>query len=92
MKRLPNTLSIGVHGVDASVLLAEIEKQLAISAGAACHSGKVRMSHVLQAMQVPEEWALGTLRLSTGRMTTEMEIDQAVSILVQVIGRLRNGQ
>jgi cysteine desulfurase len=89
MKRLPNTLSIGVHGVDTSILLAGIESQVAISAGAACHSGKVRMSHVLQAMQVPEEWALGTLRLSTGRMTTEVEIDQAVSILVQVIGRLR---
>jgi cysteine desulfurase len=92
VKRLPNTLSIGVHGVDASVLLAEIEQQLAISAGAACHSGKVRISHVLQAMRVPEEWALGTLRLSTGRMTTEVEIDQAVSILVQAIGRFRNMQ
>jgi cysteine desulfurase len=89
-KRLPNTLSISVHGVDASALLEKTEKQLAISAGAACHSGKVRVSHVLQAMQVPEEWALGTLRLSTGRMTTESEIDRSVSILVDAIGLLRH--
>jgi cysteine desulfurase len=91
-KRLPNTLSISIRDVDASVLLASIERQLAISAGAACHSGKVRVSHVLQALQVPEEWALGTLRLSTGRMTTEAEIDQAILILVETIGLLRNEQ
>lgn len=88
-KRLPNTLSISVHGVDASMLLAQIEQKLAISAGAACHSGTVRISHVLQAMDVPEEWAPGTLRLSTGRMTTEEEIDEAVSILVDAVARLR---
>jgi cysteine desulfurase len=88
-KRLPNTLSISIYGMEASALLAKTEKRLAIAAGAACHSGKVRVSHVLQAMQVPEEWALGTLRLSTGRMTTEVEIDQSVSILVEAIGLLQ---
>jgi cysteine desulfurase len=89
-KRLPNTLSVSVYGVQASALLARIENQLAISAGAACHSGKVRVSHVLKAMQVPEEWALGTLRLSTGRMTTDAEIDTAISILVNAIKLLQH--
>jgi cysteine desulfurase len=86
-KRLPNTLSVSVRGIDAGMLLAQIEKRLAISAGAACHSGTVTISPVLQAMHVPEEWASGTLRLSTGRMTTEAEIDEAVSILAAAIGR-----
>jgi cysteine desulfurase len=88
-KRLPNTLSASVHGVDASVLLAAIEEKVAASAGAACHSGQVRISHVLQAMHVPEEWARGTLRFSTGRMTTEADIDTAVAIVAGAVVRLR---
>jgi cysteine sulfinate desulfinase/cysteine desulfurase-like protein len=40
-------------------------------------------------MHVPEELAPGTLRLSTGRITTEEEIDEAISILVDAVGRLR---
>ncbi|MBN1222953.1 MAG: cysteine desulfurase [Candidatus Aminicenantes bacterium] len=90
IKRLPNTLSISVQGVDAGMLLTRVEKHLAISAGAACHSGTTQISHVLQAMQVPEEWALGTLRLSTGRMTTKTEIEAAVSILAEAVDVYRS--
>jgi cysteine desulfurase len=91
-KRLPNTLSVSVHGVDANVLLGAIEESVAASAGAACHSGRVRVSHVLQAMRVPEERARGTLRFSTGRMTSEADIDTAVAVIADAVERLRAGR
>jgi cysteine desulfurase len=88
-KRLPNTLSISTQGIDANVLLAAIEKRVAASAGAACHSGQVRISHVLEAMHVPEDWARGTLRFSTGTMTTENDIRTAVEVVAIGIERLK---
>jgi len=88
-KRLPNTLSVSVHGVDANALLAAIEGKVAASAGAACHSGQIRISYVLQAMHVPEEWARGTLRFSTGRMTNETDIDTAVAVVADAVERFR---
>ncbi|MCX6287049.1 MAG: selenide, water dikinase SelD [Bacteroidetes bacterium] len=78
--RLPNTLSLGFRGRDASVLLNEW-KGLAVSAGAACHAGIEIISAVLLAMNVPREYALGTIRFSVGRMSTAEQIDTAVEII-----------
>jgi len=86
--RLPNTLSISFKNLEANRILAEIEPEVAASAGAACHSGTVELSHVLQAMNVPIEWAKGTLRFSTGRMTTPAEIHRAVKVIIDSIRRL----
>jgi cysteine desulfurase len=88
-KRLPNTLSVSVQRVEANILLAAIEGKVAASAGAACHSGQIRISYVLQAMHVPEEWARGTLRFSTGRMTSETDIDTAVTVVADAVERIR---
>ncbi len=88
-QRLPNTLSISFRGMDAGALLDAIGAQVAASAGAACHSGEVRISHVLRAMGVPAEWARGTLRFSTGRFTTEAEVDDAVTVVADAVERLR---
>ncbi len=87
---LPNTLSVSFRGVHANTLLTEIGEQLAASAGAACHSAdEIVISHVLQAMHVPLEYAMGTLRLSIGRYTTEEEIDTAVAVLATSVKKLR---
>ena len=91
-KRLPNTLSASMEGLDAGALLAAVEDTVAASAGAACHSGQVQISHVLRAMRVPEEWARGTVRFSTGRMTTEADVDMAVAVVAEAAGRLRAGR
>lgn len=88
-RRLPNTLSVSIRGVNANELLAAIEPNVAASAGAACHSGEVRISHVLRAMGVPEDWARGTLRLSTGRNTTPEEVRAAVSVIAGAVQGLR---
>lgn len=84
-KRLPNTLSLSFRGVDASTLLSRLQEHVAASAGAACHSGGVELSHVLKAMRVPVEWARGTVRFSTGRMTTESEIEEAADLIADCI-------
>ena len=87
--RLPNTLSISFRGVDASALLNAIQHSVAASAGAACHSGGVQVSPVLKAMNLPIEWAQGTIRLSTGRMTTQPEIDRAAQALVEAVTMMK---
>lgn len=87
--RLPNTLSVSFRGLDAEDVLAEIRDDVAASAGAACHSGEVSVSHVLAAMKVPIEWARGTLRLSVGRFTTQEEIDRAGEVIVTAVEKLR---
>ncbi len=70
---LPNTLSISFPDIDASTLLPALT-HVAASAGAACHADQVTVSHVLAAMHLPLSTAMGTIRLSTGKMTTEEEI------------------
>ena len=81
-KRLPNTLSLSFRNLEANHLLEAIGMDVAASAGAACHAHSVEISHVLKAMGVPMEWAKGTLRLTTGRMTTPEEIDRAAQFII----------
>jgi len=88
-ERLPNTLSVGFRSIEANTLLAEIGEQVAASAGAACHADQVDVSTVLQAMQVPLEYAMGTVRFSVGRMTTAEEIDRAVEVVAAAVRRLQ---
>ena len=81
-ERLPNTLSISMPGVHAGDLLEAVGDELAASAGAACHGLKIQVSHVLAAMGVTTEAALGTIRFSVGRFTTEEEIDRGAEIIL----------
>ncbi len=81
--RLANTLSLAFHRIEANTFLAEIGDRVAASAGAACHSDEIDLSHVLEAMHVPLDYAMGTVRFSVGRHTTREEIDRAVKIMVK---------
>ncbi len=86
-KRLPNTLSISFKGIEANTIISEL-KSLAASAGAACHSDRVETSQTLNAMKVPVDYAMGTIRLTTGRYTTKEEINISVEEIVKVINKL----
>jgi cysteine desulfurase len=88
-KRLPNTASVSFQGLEANRILEEIGLEVAASAGAACHSDHVEISHVLRAMSIPEVWAKGTIRFTTGRMTTPEEIDRAGEVIVSAVKKLR---
>jgi len=87
-KRLPNTLSISFYGIESNTLLSQIENEVAASAGSACHSGGVHISDTLTAMKVPLEYATGTLRLSTGKLTTVAEIDKTIDVITSTVKKL----
>lgn len=89
-ERLPNTLSLSFRHVEANILLAEMELNgIAASAGAACHAGTVDVSPVLTAIGLDQEYAMGTIRFSVGRQTTEEEIGRAAGIITDIVNRLR---
>jgi cysteine desulfurase len=80
-KRLPNTVNVSFKGVNANEFLAGIEDKVAVSVGSACHSSEqICVSPVLQAMKVDPEWAMGTIRFSVGKFTSESEIDEVIQI------------
>jgi cysteine desulfurase len=85
--RLPNTLNISIDGVLGEEVLAATP-EIASSTGSACHGGKTDPSPVLTAMGVSRERALGTLRLSLGRWSTEEEVQRAVDLLIPTIQTL----
>jgi len=87
-KRLPNTLSISFPNLEANLILSKVEG-IAASAGAACHAESIKVSTVLSAMKVPLAFAMGTIRFSTGKMTTEDEIERAIDIISNSIQKLR---
>ena len=83
-KRLPNTLSVSFRGKEANIILDGLQ-QVCASAGAACHSDRVEVSSVLEAMRIPMEYAMGTLRFSVGRFTTGEEIDRALDEITTAV-------
>jgi cysteine desulfurase len=79
-RRLPNTSCFATPQVQAERALIFLDLAgVSVSSGSACSSGKVRRSHVLDAMGVPPDLASGALRVSLGRTTTKAEIDHFLS-------------
>ena len=87
-ERLPNTLDVSFAGVDSTALLAALP-EVAASTGSACHSGRTEPSSVLLAMGVSPDLALGAVRFSLGRWTTEEEVDQAIHLVAGQVSALR---
>jgi cysteine desulfurase len=84
---LPNTLSIAFDNVEARVLASLISDEVYISTGSACHSESSKLSSVLKAMNIDIRTAAGTVRISTGKFTTEKEIDQAIDSITAVVNK-----
>ncbi len=88
-RRIPNTTNIGFRGLQAEALLLLLsESGVCASAGAACSSGSLEPSHVLQAMGVDPEYAHGSLRFSLSRFSTTDEVDQVIELMPSLINRL----
>ena len=88
--RLPGNASFSFMGVEAVALLVLMEEEgIIASAGSACNTGKSRTSHVISAIKVPEEYAVGTLRFTLGADTTREDIDWTVESLKRNIKLLR---
>ncbi len=87
-ERLPNTLNVSIEGIVGENVLARMS-EIASSTGSACHEGNTEPSDVLMAMGMSREHALGALRLTLGRWSTEDEIEQASRLIVQEVLRQR---
>ncbi|MFA5170306.1 MAG: IscS subfamily cysteine desulfurase [Sulfuriferula sp.] len=87
-KRVPHNLNISFNFVEGESLLMAI-KDLAVSSGSACTSASLEPSYVLRALGRSDELAHSSIRFSIGRFTTEQEIDYAIELLHQKIGKLR---
>ncbi len=87
-ERLPNLASCTFAGRRGEDMLLSLDLAgVAASSGSACASGSLDPSHVLLAMGLSLEEALGSLRLSTGYMSTDEEISRAVATLHSVLAR-----
>ncbi len=74
--RLPNTTAFSKAGLPSELQVMKLDMMgFAVSSGSACSSGKVRASHVLQAMQAAPDLVNAALRVSLGWKTTPQEID-----------------
>jgi cysteine desulfurase len=82
--RLPNTLNMSFVGRIGAEILARLDG-VAASTGSACHSGRIELSPVLQAMGVAPHVGMGAIRFSLGRATTRDEIDAALERLTHVL-------
>ena len=90
IERLPGTANICYRNVESeSIVLGLDLKGIAVSAGSACTAGSVEPSHVLVAMGVPLDWAMGAVRSSLGRSTTAEDVDYVVESVVEVVGKVR---
>jgi cysteine desulfurase len=90
-ERLPGTCNLCVRHVESeSIVLGLDLAGIAVSAGSACTSGNVEPSYVLVAMGVPLDWAMGSVRCSLGRGTTEADVDYVVERLAPLVARLRS--
>jgi cysteine desulfurase len=87
-ERLPNTLNLRFPGVSGTALLAATP-EIAASTGSACHDGHEAASAVILAMGVPPAEAVGSVRLTLGRSTTEGDVDRAAAALASAWARLR---
>jgi len=90
-ERLPNTLSVSFPGVEANTLISRLEN-VAASAGAACHAESIDVSEVLKAMKVPLEYAMGTIRFSTGRESGMDDIKRASGEIIKTASALMHGK
>ncbi len=85
--RLPHTWHISFAGIDPAKLMAAIP-DLAVSAAAACHTGRAEPSYVLRATGLSDELALASLRISLGRFTTDEQVDYAAKHLIEGVRAL----
>lgn len=91
--RAPHILAVCVAGADSEALLMHLDMAgIAASGGSACSTGAVEPSHVLTALGVPRDMALGVLRFSVGHGSSMADVDRVVEVLPKVAARVRRLQ
>jgi cysteine desulfurase len=87
---LPGTLNVSFEGAEGEAILLYLDLAgIAVSTGSACASGSLDPSHVILATGLPVECAHGSIRISMGRENTFDDVDYMLSVLPDVIARIR---
>lgn len=81
--RLAGNLHVSIPDVPNTAVIARVREDLAISTGAACSSGAIAPSHVLQAIGLTENLVDGALRFGLGKFTTEEDVDTAAELVIR---------
>jgi cysteine desulfurase len=88
--RLPNNVNVSFEGIEAEPLLIGLDQRgICASSGSACSSASVEPSHVLLAIGLDADLAVGSLRLTLGHRTSEAEVSTVISVLPDVVRQLR---
>jgi len=88
--RLPNNVNVSIDYVEGESMLLNLDiAGICASTGSACSSAELEPSHVLLAMGLPHLQAHGSLRFSSGKWTTEEDIDQVLNVLPGIVSKLR---
>jgi cysteine desulfurase len=88
--RVPNTTNISFGYIEGeSILMMLNEYGICASSGSACTSGSLEPSHVLRAMDVPFQFAHGSIRFSLGRYNTMEEVQKVLEVMPAIVSRLR---
>jgi cysteine desulfurase len=89
-ERAPHVLNVSIASADSEALLMHLDLAgVAASSGSACSTGSVEPSHVLVAMGVPRELALGAIRFSFGRESTTTDVDHVAQVMPDVVAKVR---
>ncbi|MDO5679503.1 MAG: IscS subfamily cysteine desulfurase [Pelistega sp.] len=86
--RVPHNLNISFNFVEGESLLMAV-KELAVSSGSACTSASLEPSYVLRALGRNDELAHSSIRFTMGRFTTEADVDYAIQLIKERVGKLR---
>jgi cysteine desulfurase len=86
---LPNTCNVSFSGIESQVMIAQINKHLAVSSGSACTSASLEPSYVLKALGLSDELASSSIRFSLGRLTTPANVTDAIKVVNEACARLR---
>ena len=87
--RLPQVSNLSFRHVDSEGLLMTFNQNIAVATGSACTSASLDPSHVLTAMDIPDDLAKSSIRFSLGRFTTEEEIDFTIEKVKAGVRQLR---
>lgn len=85
---LPGSVNLSFRGADGEMLLHRLDlKGICISTGSACDSVNTQVSHVIKAINVPVEYAEGTIRITFGADNTEDDAHQIADAIIQVVSK-----
>ncbi len=84
--RIPGNISLSFKGIDGELLLHRLDLMgICVSTGSACDGDRTRISHVIRAIRVPEEYAKGTIRISLGKNNSLEDIRLIIGALYKII-------